>query len=50
MTNKEATKIFQESFPEKKLPGVPACECGWNGEVDWNAHGQKCPKCGLPLT
>jgi tRNA(Ile2) C34 agmatinyltransferase TiaS len=28
----------------------PACSCGWNGEVDWKASGQRCPKCGESLT
>lgn len=29
---------------------ITACECGWNGKVDWKAHGQKCPNCGAALT
>ena len=29
---------------------MTACACGWNGKVDWRAHGQKCPNCGELLT
>lgn len=50
MNNQEAKKIFEETFPQRKPEKIPDCGCGWNGQVDWQAHGQKCPKCGQSLT
>ncbi len=50
-TAKQAQKIYSEAYPERrKEEKVPACECGWNGKVDWRASGQRCPKCGRDLT
>jgi len=28
----------------------PACSCGWDGEVDPAARGQRCPDCGQWLS
>jgi hypothetical protein len=57
-TAKEENCVVKEYDKEHKRhlfdPGdydpIPACVCGWNGEVDWRAKGQRCPRCGLDLT
>lgn len=36
--------------PNDEYDPRPACECGWDGKVDWKAKGQKCPDCGVELT